>query len=53
MPATSPLTEHELELHPHSRYQDCLMAMWFAEAAAREDEAGNLDSSIEAWGVYY
>ena len=40
---------HELELHPHSRYQDCLMAMWFAESAAR----GNpYDEFIRNFQVY-
>ena len=29
----------ELELHPHSRYSDCLMAMWFCESAARGSAA--------------
>jgi len=39
---------HELELRPHSRYQDCLMAMWFCESAAREYERR---SPADDWAI--
>ena len=39
----------ELQLHPHSEYSDCLMAMWFCELAARE---GVTWDAISAFRIY-
>jgi hypothetical protein len=40
----------ELDLHPHSQYWDCLMAMWFCESAAREWQS---DEAVLAYRYYY